>query len=101
MTSRVASSPRRSRLSASARRRPWSPGELRQDGVFEELLSRFWLDNHVHDDDVVRLLERHVGKDHIVLGTNFSGWDQPRKVDMDDPRTRQMADNARRLLRAS
>ena len=89
------------RLADAARRRPWSPGELRQDGVFEELLSRFWLDNHVHDDDVVRLLERHVGKDHIVLGTNFSGWDQPRKVDMDDPRTRQMADNARRLLRAS
>jgi aminocarboxymuconate-semialdehyde decarboxylase len=89
------------RLADAARRRPWSPGELRQDGVFEELLSRFWLDNHVHDDDVVRLLERHVGKDHIVLGTNFSGWDQPRKIDMDDPRTRQMADNARRLLRAS
>jgi aminocarboxymuconate-semialdehyde decarboxylase len=89
------------RLADAVRRRPWSPGDLRQDGAFEELLSRFWLDNHVPDDDVLRLLERHVGPEHIVLGTNFSGWDQPRKVDVSDPRTRQMADNARRLLRAA
>jgi aminocarboxymuconate-semialdehyde decarboxylase len=89
------------RLADATRRRPWSPGELRQDGAFEELLARFWLDNHVHDEDVLRLLERHVGAQHIVLGTNFSGWDQPRKVDVDDPGTRQMADNARRLLRAA
>jgi aminocarboxymuconate-semialdehyde decarboxylase len=89
------------RLADAARRRPWSPGELRQDGVFEELLSRFWLDNHVHDVDILRLLERHVGPEHIVLGTNFSGWDQPRKIDVDDPVTRRMADNARRLLRAA
>ena len=89
------------RLADAVRRRPWSTGELRQDGAFEELLSRFWLDNHVPDDDVLRLLERHVGPEHIVLGTNFSGWDQPRKIDVGDPRTRQMADNARRLLRAA
>jgi aminocarboxymuconate-semialdehyde decarboxylase len=89
------------RLADAARRRPWSPGELRQDGVFEELLSRFWLDNHVHDKTVLQLLERHVGPGHIVLGTNFSGWDQPRAVDVDDPGTRRMADNARRLLRVA
>ena len=89
------------RLADAARRRPWSPGELRQDGAFEELLARFWLDNHVHDDDVLGLLERHVGAQHIVLGTNFAGWDQPRMVNVDDPGTRQMADNARRLLRVT
>ena len=89
------------RLADAARRRPWSDGVLRQDGVFEELLSRFWLDNHVHDEAVLRLLERHVGPDHIVLGTNFSGWDQPRKIDIDDPGTRILADNARRLLRCA
>ncbi len=89
------------RLADAARRRPWSPGELRQDGAFEELLARFWLDNHVHDDQVLGLLERHVGAQHIVLGTNFAGWDQPRTVNVDDPRTRQMADNARRLLRVT
>jgi len=89
------------RLADAVRRRPWSPGDLRQDGAFEELLARFWLDNHVHDDDLLRLLERHVGPEHIVLGTNFSGWDQPRKVDVNDPRTRQMANNARHLLRAA
>jgi len=89
------------RLADAVRRRPWSPGELRQDGAFEELLARFWLDNHVHDDAVLGLLQRHVGPEHIVLGTNFSGWDQPLKVDTDDAGTRQMADNARRLLRAA
>jgi aminocarboxymuconate-semialdehyde decarboxylase len=89
------------RLAEATRRRPWSPDYLRQDGAFEALLARFWLDNHVHDEGVLRLLERHVGAGHIVMGTNFSGWDQPRNVQLDDPRTQQMADNARRLLRAS
>lgn len=89
------------RLADASRRRPWSEGALRQDGMFEELLSRFWLDNHVHDEAVLRLLERHVGPLHIVLGTNFSGWDQPRKIDADDPGTRLLADNARRLLRCA
>lgn len=89
------------RIADACRRRPWSPGYLRQDGAFEELLGRFWVDNHVHDDGVLPLLERHVGTGHIVLGTNFSGWDQPRKVDVTDPLTQRMADNARRLLRAA
>ncbi len=88
------------RLADAARRRPWSPDYLRPDGAFEALLSRFWLDSHVHDDTLLQLLERHVGREHLVLGTNFSGWDQPRQVDLDDPRMSQMADNARRLLRA-
>ncbi len=89
------------RLADAARRRPWSPGYLRQDGAFETLLSRFWLDNHVHDESLIDLLERHVGPEHIVLGTNFSGWDQPRKVRPEDPRTQRLADNARRLLRVA
>ncbi len=89
------------RFADAARRRPWSPDYLREDGAFEDLLSRFWVDNHVHDDDLLPLLERLVGPGHIVLGSNFSGWDQPREVDVADPRTGQMADNARRLLRAA
>lgn len=89
------------RLADATRRRPWSPDYLRPDGAFEAMLSRFWLDNHVHDDSLLTLLERYVGPKHIVLGTNFSGWDQPKNVQVDDPRTQQMADNARRLLRAS
>jgi aminocarboxymuconate-semialdehyde decarboxylase len=89
------------RLADATRRRPWSPDYLKPDGAFEALLSRFWLDNHVHDDNLLQLLESYVGPEHIVLGTNFSGWDQPKQVQLDDPRTQQMADNARRLLRAS
>ena len=88
------------RLADATRRRPWSPEHLRPDGAFEALLSRFWLDNHIHNDDLIPLLERYVGPEHIVLGTNFSGWDQPREVQPEDPRTQQMAANARRLLRA-
>lgn len=88
------------RLADATRRRPWSPDYLKPDGAFEALLSRFWLDNHVHDEALLHLLEGYVGPEHIVLGTNFSGWDQPKKVQADDPRTQQMADNARRLLRA-
>lgn len=89
------------RLADATRRRPWSPDSLKPDGAFETLLSRFWLDNHVHDDSLLPRLERFVGPEHIVLGTNFSGWDQPRKVQVDTPRTQQMTDNARRLLRAN
>jgi aminocarboxymuconate-semialdehyde decarboxylase len=89
------------RLADATRRRPWSPDYLRPDGAFEALLSRFWLDNHIHDDQALPLVERYVGTEHMVLGTNFSGWDQPREVEPDAPRTRKMADNARRLLRVS
>jgi aminocarboxymuconate-semialdehyde decarboxylase len=89
------------RLADATRRRPWSPDYLRPDGAFEALLSRFWLDNHIHDDQALPLVERYVGPEHMVLGTNFSGWDQPHEVKPDAPRTRKMADNARRLLRVS
>lgn len=87
------------RLADATRRRPWSPAELRNDGAFEELLSRFWVDNHIHDKHALASLEGMLGADHIVLGTNFAGWDQPTQVHPDAPGTQRMADNARRLLR--
>ncbi len=89
------------RLADATRRRPWSPEFLRADGAFEALLRRFWLDNHVHDERALSLLETLVGSDHIVLGTNFAGWDQPKRVCPENAETRRMAENARRLLRAS
>jgi aminocarboxymuconate-semialdehyde decarboxylase len=87
------------RLADACRRRPWSPEYLRQDGAFETLLARFWLDNHVHASGGERMLEDIVGPEHIVLGTNFAGWDQPLTVDASDPLVHRLADNARSLLR--
>ncbi len=87
------------RMADATRRRPWSPAELREDGAFEELLSRFWVDNHIHDESALASLESMLGAEHIVLGTNFAGWDQPTQVRPDVAATQNMADNARRLLR--
>jgi aminocarboxymuconate-semialdehyde decarboxylase len=89
------------RLADATRRRPWSPSELREDGAFEELLSRFWVDNHIHDKGALASLESMLGAEHIVLGTNFAGWDQPTQVRPDATETQRMADNARRLLRVA
>ncbi len=89
------------RLADATRRRPWSPAHVREDGAFEAYLSRFWLDNHVHDERALGLLQTMVGPEHIVLGTNFAGWDQPKEVRPEAAATRRMADNARRLLRAT
>ncbi len=89
------------RLADACRRRPWSPEHLRQDGAFEALLARFWLDNHVHASGGEAMLEAIVGPGHVLLGTNFAGWDQPKTVDPEDPGMQRFADNARRLLRVS
>lgn len=89
------------RLADACRRRPWSPAHVRNDGAFEALLERFWLDNHVHASGGLAKLETLVGPEHVVLGTNFAGWDQPRNVNPDDPATQGLADNARRLLRVA
>jgi aminocarboxymuconate-semialdehyde decarboxylase len=86
------------RFSEAAEKRPWSQGALREHGAFEARLKRLWFDNHVHDPRSLDLLERVVGRDRLVLGTNFAGGDQPGeggRIDAPD----WLADNARRLLR--
>lgn len=83
------------RLEHQGRTRPWA----REHPVdFQGTLRRMWFDNHVHDDDSLDLLERKVGRDRIVLGTNLAGWDAPTEPDdiVFDP---VYDDNARRLLR--
>lgn len=89
------------RLADGTRRRPWSPAFLRGDGEFEAQLARFWVDNHVHDPQVLPLLAKRFTEDHIVLGTNFAGWDAPGKIDPDAQHVHRLADNARHLLRAN
>jgi aminocarboxymuconate-semialdehyde decarboxylase len=87
------------RLSLATRQRPWSQGALREPGAFETRLRRLWFDNHVNDELSLELLEKRVGSEHLVLGTNFAGWDQPVVGHDKGPQSLHLADNARRLLR--
>ncbi|MCZ8133305.1 MAG: amidohydrolase family protein [Steroidobacteraceae bacterium] len=88
------------RFAEAARKRPWSNERLREPGAFEARLRRLWYDNHVHDPRSLALLHEVVGRDRVVLGTNFAGWDQPAEGhEIDAPAW--LADNARRLLRRS
>lgn len=85
------------RFAQAARNRPWSEGAMREPGAFEARLRRLWLDNHVHGSESVAMLERLVGPEHLVLGTNFAGWDQTDARHAPVPP--RLADNARSLLR--
>jgi len=86
------------RLSMAARKRPWSPKSLAADGAFEASLARLWFDAHVHGPRARALLEEVVGGERLVMGTNFSGWDQGDALDLGDA-AESLAANARRLLR--
>ncbi len=61
-------------------------------------LRRLWFDNHVHDDDSLALLQRKVGNDRLVVGTNLAGWDAPTEPEQ-IPTDPAWDGNARRLLR--
>lgn len=88
------------RMARAARKRPWSPPHLKAEGAFEERFARLWLDTHLNAPASLDLLISVAGREKLVFGTNFAGWDAP---DADDPHRPEpwLADNARRLLRAS
>jgi aminocarboxymuconate-semialdehyde decarboxylase len=86
------------RLALAGRKRPWAPAYLQKEGAFEEYLSRFWFDIHVNDQRALDYLISIVGQDHLVLGTNFAGWDS-HDVHHQGELAGRLADNARRLLR--
>jgi aminocarboxymuconate-semialdehyde decarboxylase len=86
------------RFALAAQKRPWSTGAKREAGAFEAQLKRLWFDNHLHSRAAVRFLEDTVGRERLVLGTNFAGWDQPASGEHLGAPT-WLADNARRLLR--
>jgi len=86
------------RMARAARVRPWSPASLRADGAFEARLAKLWFDAHVQDRRACRLLEEVVGRDRLVMGTNFAGWDQGDALELGDW-SKDLAANARRLLR--
>ena len=83
------------RLAHQGRSRPWA-----RDHPVDFLagLRRLWFDHHVHDGDALVLLERKVGADRLVVGTNLAGWDAPREP-AEIPSVGDQDANARRLLR--
>ena len=83
------------RLEHQGRTRPWAVGNPTD---FQGAMQRMWFDNHVHDDDSLALLERKVGRDRLVVGTNLAGWDAPKEPEQ-IPFVEAYDDNARRLLR--
>ena len=88
------------RLRHAARSRRWSPDWLRRDGGFEEMFQRLWFDCVVHDPGSLELLVARAGRERIVLGTNFAGWDQEPIPNLGELGP-VFAENGRRLLRLS
>ena len=87
------------RLARAARKRPWSPEVLRKDGAFEERMRKLWFDTHLNHPRSEAFFIETVGKERLVYGTNFAGWDAPDADAAHKPEP-YLADNARRLLRA-
>ena len=88
------------RLARAARKRPWAAAEIRPDGAFEERYRRLWFDTHLNSDRSVAFFVETVGRDRLVYGTNFVGWDAP-DVGAGHAPDPYLADNARRLLRVT
>lgn len=74
--------------------RPWTPEHLRDPDAISERMCRLWYDAHVGSESTLYLLGGLVGRDRLVGGTNFAGWDQPAVPDWPERFDR----NARALL---
>lgn len=88
------------RLARAARKRPWAAAAIRPDGAFEERYQRLWFDTHLNSDRSEQFFVETVGRDRLVYGTNFVGWDAPDAGSGHAPAP-YLADNARRLLRVT
>ena len=88
------------RLKLASQSRPWTPDHLKEDGAFESQFSRLWFDVHVHDSDSLNLLRKWANKDHLLFGSNFSGWDH-KSDNLNEVLSTDIsfADNARKFLR--
>ena len=86
------------RLKQATLKRPWVSDFLKQDGAFESQLSKLWFDTHVMNKEVLEFVKSMMGTDHLLLGTNFAGWDQ-HGIEQDQNWNQLLADNARHLFR--
>lgn len=85
------------RMRQAGMKRPWAEDWLKEDGAFERELARLWFDTNVGDPRSLAFLVEVVGTDHLVMGTNFAGWDQQSSVKKGAD-IAGLSDNARRLL---
>lgn len=69
------------RLRRTAATRPGVPDALRAPGAVDDRLARLWWDAHVGGPDALAVLAATFGTDHLLPGTNFAGWDSPRRGD--------------------
>jgi aminocarboxymuconate-semialdehyde decarboxylase len=77
--------------------RPWVPDFLR-DGGFARQLRRLWYDTHMDAQPALDLLVATVGRERLVFGTNYGGWDSGGGHAREEFAVGLTA-NARRLLR--
>lgn len=75
--------------------RDWAPEGVKKNG-FRNELKRLWFDAHVHGEKSQKMLFDLVGEDRLVYGTNFGGWDTPKKLEDFAP---DLTENAKKLLR--
>ena len=67
------------RYEGMARIRDWAPESVRRNG-FQHEVKKLWFDAHVEGQEAQDLLVKIVGKERLVFGTNFGGWDTPKKA---------------------
>lgn len=73
----------------------WVPESIRENG-FPAMMRKLWFDAHVDGDAAQERLLAVMGKDRLVYGTNFGGWDTPSAA---DEFAASLAANAETLLR--
>jgi aminocarboxymuconate-semialdehyde decarboxylase len=73
----------------------WVPDSIRENG-FREMMRKLWFDAHVDGDAAHHRLVEVMGKDRLVYGTNFGGWDTPSAA---DEFAASLTPNAEKLLR--
>lgn len=83
------------RYEGMARLRDWTPPSVRENG-FRHEVRKLWFDAHVEGQPALDLLIDAVGKDRLVYGSNFAGWDTPTSTSAFDA---GLAPNAEKLLR--
>lgn len=86
------------RFARAVEKRPWASAALRENG-FEHYYRRLWFDTHVHDEQSLDLLVAHAGRDRLVFGTNFAGWDSGAHDAPAGELGAALTANAERLLR--
>ena len=83
------------RFSEMSEFRDWAPEGVQKNGFVNEL-KRLWFDAHVHGEKSQKMLFDLIGEDRLVYGTNFGGWDTPKKLEDFAP---NLTNNAKKLLR--